>query len=361
MTREVCKLFTDVCPHCIVVMSRRKPTAGIQPIITVGMCVRGQADIIDFQSMPDGAFNYLLNYIDHGVKKLTCIPITSKRASCVAFALFTIFTETGPPSILQTDNGGEFSNHAHDHVGRRLVLEDEFIDLVIIELKNLWPECQMVRGSPRHSESNGGVERVNQTVQRKLGGWMKTNDTTHWSVGCKIVQWRVNTQFHRTLKDTPYHLVYGMHPRVGISNLPISQSVLNKLVTEAQLNKVYCEMAEDTTQVSSNFPQSFQDQVVALTDGANNEAMVSLSPVLTKRKRPPEDIDTSMMELRTQAMRDARDMKKAKINSLKEAVLSKPTENRISPPTTPPNDSEVRSKSDEGTNISNHWPELYKE
>ncbi len=38
---------------------------------------------------------------------------------------------------------------AHDHVGRRLVLEDEFIDLVIQALKNLWPECQMVRGSPR--------------------------------------------------------------------------------------------------------------------------------------------------------------------------------------------------------------------
>ena len=196
VTREVCKLFTDVCPHCIALNCRRKPTAGIQPIITVGMCVRGQANIINLQSMPDGAFKFLLNYIDNGVKKLTCIPITSKQASCVAFALFTIFTETGPPSILQTDNGGEFSNHAHDHVGRRLVLEDEFIDLVIIELKNLSPECQMVRGSPRHSESNGGVERMNQTVWRKLGGWMKTNETNHWSVGCKLVQWRVNTQFH---------------------------------------------------------------------------------------------------------------------------------------------------------------------
>jgi hypothetical protein len=194
VTREVCKLFTDVCPHCIVVMSCRKPTAGIQPIITSGMCVRGQADLIDFQSMSDGAFKFLLNYIDHGVKKLTCIPITSKQASCVAFALFTIFTKTGPPSILQTDNGGEFSNHVHDHVGRQLVLEDEFIDLVIKELKTLWPECQSVRGSPRHSKSNGGVERVNQTVQRKLGGWMKTNKTKHWSVGCKLVQWIVNMQ-----------------------------------------------------------------------------------------------------------------------------------------------------------------------
>jgi hypothetical protein len=316
--------------------------------------------------MPDGTFKFLLNYLDHGVKKLTCIPITSKRASSVAFALFTIFTESGPPSILQTDNGGEFSNHAYDHVGRRLVLEDEFIDLVIVELKNLWPECQMVRGSPRHSESNGGVERVNQTVQRKLGGWMKTNKTKHWSVGCKLVQWRVNTQYHRTIKDTPYHLVYGMHPRVGISNLPISQSVLKNLVTEAQLNEVYCEMAADPSQVSAELPESFQDQVVAVTDAANAEAMVSLSPVQTKRKRPHDNINTSMMDQRTQAMRGARDMKKAKIDALKVAVLSRPAENPISPtttlpPTTPPNDSAGQSKSAEGTNISNRWMELYNE
>ena len=103
--------------------------AGIRNIVTEGFGVRGQVDLINFQSMPDGLFKYLLNYIDHGVKKLTSIPLTSKRASSVAFALLTIFTEQGPPSILQTDNGGEFSNHAHDHVGHRMVLDDEFIQI----------------------------------------------------------------------------------------------------------------------------------------------------------------------------------------------------------------------------------------
>jgi len=152
-----------------------------------------------------------------------------------------------------------------------------------------------------------------------------------------------------------------VHPRVGISNLPISQSVLLNLVTEAQLNEVYCKLAEDPRQDTVELPESFQDQVAAVADAANaGKAMVSLSPVQTNRKRPPEDSNTSMGDL-AQAKRDARDMKKAKINALKEAVLSKPTENHISPPTTPPNDSEVRSKSDEGTNISNRWLELYKE
>jgi len=156
--------------------------------------------------------------------------------------LLTIFTEQGPPSILQTDNGGEFSGHAHNHVGRRMVLKDEFIDLIIKELKNLWPECQMVRGSPRHSESNGGVEMVNQTVQKKLSGWMKMNNSIHWAIGCKICQWRINTQVHQTLKDTPYHLTYGTHPRVGISNQPVSEDILAKLVTEGELQDVYQQL-----------------------------------------------------------------------------------------------------------------------
>jgi len=122
-------------------------------------------------------------------------------------------------------------------------LTDEFIDQVIKEVKNLWPECKMVRGSPRHSESNGGVERVNRTVQQKLGGWMKTNKSNNWAMGCRIAMWRINTQIHQTIKDTPYHLTYGQHPRVGISNLPVAADILKRLSTETELQDlVYSKM-----------------------------------------------------------------------------------------------------------------------
>jgi hypothetical protein len=99
-----------------------------------------------------------------------------------------------------------------------------------------------VRGSPRHSKSNGGVKQVNQTIQKKLGTWMKENKSKHWLIVCKIVQWRYNTQIHQTLKDSPYHLTFGQQPRVGISNLPILSEVLKKLVTEAELIDVYSNM-----------------------------------------------------------------------------------------------------------------------
>ena len=123
--RRVCKIFTETCPRCGEHAKRKKPTAGVKNIITEGFGVRGQVDLVDFQSMPDGNFKFLLNYIDHGVKKLTSIPIIAKRASCVAVALLTIFTEQGPPAILQADNGREFFGSGRSGEDRRVELEDE--------------------------------------------------------------------------------------------------------------------------------------------------------------------------------------------------------------------------------------------
>ncbi len=304
ITQEVCKMFMDVCPHCIKVLSCRKPAAGIKNIVTDGFGVCRQVDLINFQSMPDVVFKYLCNYIDHGVKKLTSIPLSGKQASSVAFALLTIFTEQGPPSILQTDNGGEFSNHAHNHVGRWMVLEDKFIDLVIKELKNLWPKCQMVRGSPQHSESNGGIERVNQTVQKKLAGWIKTNNTQHWLIGFKIVQWRINTQVHQTIKDTPYHLTYGQHPWVGISNLPVSAEILANLRTEAELQDVYLLM-NSSIDVANNcvvLPNDgFDAAIVAVTIATADrlvDTLVSLSPLGKHKGRSPQDSSQLSREIR---------------------------------------------------------------
>jgi hypothetical protein len=93
-------------------MQAKKPVARIKNIVTEGFGVRGQVDMIDFQSMPDGCFQFLMNYINHGIKKLTATPLVAKCAMGVALALLNIFTEQGLPSILQADNGGEFSSSA---------------------------------------------------------------------------------------------------------------------------------------------------------------------------------------------------------------------------------------------------------
>jgi hypothetical protein len=105
----VCKLFTDTCPHCIVCQQRNCPTAGLHLIITCGFNVHGQVNLIDFQSMLDGEFCYLLNYIDHGIKYLFSIPIVYKRASCITIVLFQVFTLIGPPIFYNMTTEANFT------------------------------------------------------------------------------------------------------------------------------------------------------------------------------------------------------------------------------------------------------------
>ena len=131
-----------------------------------------------------------------------------------------------------------FQRQRQAAAGEAVGLSDEDLAEVIMEIRKLWPECRMVRGSPRHSQSNGGVERVNRTVQYKLGQWLQDTNSVRWTIGCKIVMWRYNTQHHRTIGTTPYHLLVGQAPRVGISQLPLDPALLETLATEAELNQL---------------------------------------------------------------------------------------------------------------------------
>ncbi len=45
----------------------------------------------------------------------------------------------------------------------------EFVASVIAELVKQWPGTKIIRGRPRHPQSQGGVERGNQDLEIKLG------------------------------------------------------------------------------------------------------------------------------------------------------------------------------------------------
>lgn len=150
---------------------------------------------------------------------------------------------------------------------------------------------------------------------------MKSNNSKHWSVGCKIAQWRINTQIHQTLKDTPYHLTYGQHPRVGISNLPVAESVLAKLRTEAELNDVFSQMkssfdddkeasAEEALPTTTNEDNLLPDIVLGAADEtaldvefveegtADSDLAITRSPLGKRKNRSPQVSSISTRELR---------------------------------------------------------------
>ena len=82
--------------------------------------------MVDMQSISDGEFKFLLDYKDHDNKLGYSIAMTIKRAAAAAAVLFELFCFIGPPVILQSDNGREFSNQASD--SKQMSLDDDIRD-----------------------------------------------------------------------------------------------------------------------------------------------------------------------------------------------------------------------------------------
>ena len=118
-------MLVATCPNCITKSTRKKPKAGHQPIITRGFGARGQIDLIDMQSMPDGPFNWIINYTDHGIKLTLLGALCKKECRGVAWHLFQLFCLIGPPAILQADNGREFNGMALGGKGGKAEISDE--------------------------------------------------------------------------------------------------------------------------------------------------------------------------------------------------------------------------------------------
>ena len=51
---------------------------------------------------------------------------------------------------------------------------------VINELRAMWDGLKIVHGKPRHSQTQGSVERVNRDNEDMLMTWLQSNSTTHW-------------------------------------------------------------------------------------------------------------------------------------------------------------------------------------
>ena len=99
------------------------------------------------------------------------------------------------PTILQSDNGKEFCAG------------------IIRELIELWPSVKIINGRPRHSQSQGLVERANRILEQKLGKWRENTNRNDWSFGLRFVIMAMNNSWCRSHKKTPYELVYGDKPR----------------------------------------------------------------------------------------------------------------------------------------------------
>ena len=151
VTTDFTTIYRNLCLTCGLKKVKSRRGVVVKPILTPNAMSRGQVDLIDMQSQPDGEFKFVLVYQDHFTKYVILRPLKQKTARAVAECLIEIFSILGPPTILQSDNGREFKNQE---------IKDEVL--------SMWPGLKMVNGKPRHSQSQGSVERANQDVEKLM-------------------------------------------------------------------------------------------------------------------------------------------------------------------------------------------------
>ena len=154
----------------------------------------------------------------------------TKHAEVIAENLVNIFCHFGAPLLLHSDNGREFVNQ------------------VIHALLKLWPDCRMINGKARHSQSQGSVERCNRDIENMLACWQVDNNTTNWAYGLQFVQYAKNARHHTGIGRSPFMAQLGYEAQLGVQTLNLDKDILEDVTSEEDLNTVLpdADTAEDT-------------------------------------------------------------------------------------------------------------------
>jgi transposase InsO family protein len=118
-------------------------------------------DLIDMQHFEKGGFNYILNTVDLFSRKVYAIALKNKEAETVLAGFKKIMRDVGSIGSVRSDNGSEFIAAPFKEY-----LDSEGIAQVL--------------SKPALPQSNGGIERQNQTLKRLIHKAIEHNEAFDW-------------------------------------------------------------------------------------------------------------------------------------------------------------------------------------
>jgi len=148
VARQLIDLYLALCEQCQLKKKTPKRGLFVRPILSHYMNSHCQVDLIGMQSEPEGYYRLVMNYQDHLTKFTFHRPLNSKTAEEVAYQLMDIFCMFGAQFLPQSDNGREFANK------------------IIQNLTDMWPGIKLVHGKPKHSQSQGSVDKIQPRYSR---------------------------------------------------------------------------------------------------------------------------------------------------------------------------------------------------
>ena len=253
--------FCKNCPTCQL-SQPKKEQPPLKPIIAQDFMERIQIDLIDMIHSPDGDFNYIGHFEDHMTKFHILFPLRDKSANEVATTIEErVLASVGPPHIFHSDNGREFVNQ------------------LLHSLLETWSSGNVtfVNGRPRHSQSQGLVERGNRTVQEKIAAIKNDEGFTGkmsfpWVSWLPRIMYSINTQVHTTTKEMPYKLVFGQYPRSqlipGAEQHIVNEEDITEITQPSSVPVSSDSSPATSTQSSSSVPVTLESSPATSTQSS---------------------------------------------------------------------------------------------
>jgi hypothetical protein len=143
---------------------------------------------------PSNGFSNILVFMDYFSKWAIVIPTKDQEASTVAKALVeSVICMFGAPAKLLSDRGAAFMSN------------------LVAELL-IWLDIKKVNTTAYHPQTNGMVERFNQTLISILRTITDVREGT-WAEYLPAATFAYNSSIQHTLQESPYSILFGREPK----------------------------------------------------------------------------------------------------------------------------------------------------
>ena len=202
MCRSIVNLVKG-CPRCIKYESAA-PIAPLKPLTCSGP---GELVHMDFVSVEESMrlteqpeIKHILVIQDHFSKYVVAYVVKNETAETATTALrngyFSLF---GAPAYLVSDQGSAFTGHVIQH------------------LCKLYGVSKL-RTTPYNAQTNGQVERMNQTIIRMIGK-LEEDKKARWSQHLPELLLAYNATRSAITGYSPFYLLFGRRPRIPVDYL----------------------------------------------------------------------------------------------------------------------------------------------
>nr|XP_027227085.1 uncharacterized protein LOC113819048 [Penaeus vannamei] len=196
------KMKRDVgyyCQSCHICQVKGKPGDGIKPYPLQPIPVLTEPfskiviDCVGPLPKTKRGNKFLLTIIDVATRYPEAIPLRRITTKNVVKALIIFFTQVGLPTVIQSDQGSNFTSRLYEQVMKSLGI-------------------QQCRSTVYHPQSQGVVERFHYTLKTMIKAFCLETGS-EWDEGIDLLLFSVRDSVQESLGYSPFQLIYGHEVR----------------------------------------------------------------------------------------------------------------------------------------------------